>query len=191
MIIETIVTSRAPDGHTHIAPMGIRRRADFLLLAPFRPSQSLDNILRERSAVINYTDDVRVFAGCLTSRWDWPLSPAEHVNGSRLEQALAHTEVRLERIEEDELRPTLVCRAVHQQMHAPFPGFNRAQAAVIEAAVLVSRLHILPWEKVETEIDYLRIAIDKTAGARERQAWEWLMEAISAYRQRQRRTLHA
>ena len=38
---------------------------------------------------------------------------------------------------------------------APFRGFNRAQAAVVEAAILVSRLHMLPPDKIEREIGYL------------------------------------
>jgi uncharacterized protein len=69
--------------------------------------------------------------------------------------------------------------------HAPFLGFNRAQAAVIEAAILVSRLDMLPREKVEQEIAYLEIAIAKTAGDAEREAWGWLMERVAARYERQ------
>ncbi|MGH8750354.1 MAG: DUF447 family spectrin-like domain-containing protein, partial [Burkholderiales bacterium] len=61
-------------------------------------------------------------------------------------------------------------------------GFNRAQGAVLEAAVLVSRLHLLPREKIEAEVKYLAIAIEKTAGPAEREAWSWLMEKIEAHR---------
>ena len=43
----------------------------------------------------------------------------------------------------------------------------------------MSRLHRLPPEKVARELEYLRIAIDKTAGAEEREAWGWLMEAVA------------
>jgi len=64
--------------------------------------------------------------------------------------------------------------------HAPFLGFNRAQAAVIEAAILVSRLEMLPRDKIEKEIAYLQIAVGKTAGAPEQEAWQWLMESIAA-----------
>jgi len=46
----------------------------------------------------------------------------------------------------------------------------------------VSRLHILPADKVEREIAYLEIAISKTAGPREREAWLWLTERIAAHR---------
>ena len=71
---------------------------------------------------------------------------------------------------------------VHEVAHAPFIGFNRAQAAVIEGAVLVSRLHMLPPEKIDAEMGYLQIAIDKTASATEREAWAWLREAVERHR---------
>jgi hypothetical protein len=182
MILETIVTTQARDGSIHIAPMGVREDGERLVLAPFRPSRTLDNVLQRRCAVVNRVDDVRIFAGCLTGRREWPSLPAQRVAGVRLAAALAHSEVVLERLEDDPQRPRLVCRVVHAANHAPFRGFNRAQAAVIEAAILVSRLCMLPAEKIDTEIAYLAIAIDKTAGPAEREAWGWLMEHIRQYR---------
>jgi len=41
---------------------------------------------------------------------------------------------------------------------------------------------MLPAAKVDTEMAYLQIAIDKTAGPDEREAWGWLREAIAAHR---------
>ena len=55
---------------------------------------------------------------------------------------------------------------------------NRAKAAVLEAAILASRLKMLPPEKIEDELAYLKIAIDKTAGPDEEKAWGWLLEKI-------------
>ena len=52
---------------------------------------------------------------------------------------------------------------------------------MIECAVLVTRLKMLPPEKVEAELKYLEIAIAKTAGEREQIAWGWLMEKIRAH----------
>jgi len=49
---------------------------------------------------------------------------------------------------------------------------------VLEAAILATRVHMLPREKIETEIAYLKIAIDKTAGAAERAAWDLVMKKI-------------
>ena len=181
MIFETIVTSQAQDRRVHIAPMGIREDNGLIVLAPFRPSTTLDNVLATGHAVLNSCDDVRIFAGCLTHRRDWPTVPADKVPGVRLAAALAHWEMKLEKTEEDEMRPRLLCKVVHQASHSPFLGFNRAQAAVLEAAILVSRLHLLPWEKIEAEVKYLAIAIDKTAGPREKEAWGWLMEKIDAH----------
>lgn len=182
MIQETIVTTLSVAGIAHIAPMGVHVEGDHFAILPFKPSVTLDNMRSNGGAVINYSDDVRVFAGCLTGRREWPLRPAEHIDGVYLADSLAHTELVLERIEDDELRPKLVCRAVHSVNHKPFQGFNRAQFAVLEAAILLSRLDRLPWEKIQSELDYLRIGLDKTAGEREREAWAWLMAAVDRHR---------
>lgn len=184
MIFETIVTSCARDGTPHIAPMGVHVLEQDYLIMPFRPSTTLNNLLDTGCAVINATDDMRIFAGCLTGRRDWPLERAEHVPAVRLRDALSHSEVELVRTEHDELRPKLYCRAVHRANHRPFRGFNRAQHSVIEAAILVSRLHLLPADKIDRELDYLRIGLDKTAGPHEREAWDWLMTAVADHRQR-------
>jgi hypothetical protein len=181
IIYETIVISTDANGAPHIAPFGVRERGGLVLISPFRPSRSLDNLLAQKTATLNMTDDVRVFAGALTGRLDWLLNPANKINGFYLENALMHRELQLEHVIEDDVRPQLLFKVVHEQMHAPFKGFNRAQAAVVELAVLTSRLHMLPKAKVETEIRYLQIAIDKTAGEHELQAWGWLMEKVTQY----------
>ena len=182
MIRETIVTTLDAAGAPYMAPMGVRNDDGLYLIAPFRPSRTLDNLLRCRQAVINYTDDVRVFAGFHTGRRDWPTVPAGTIRGVRLAQALAHVEVAVERWEDDEVRPRIWCRELARDTHGPFPGFNRAQAAVIEAGILASRLRRLPAEKIDREMDYLRIAVEKTAGPREREAWQWLEDRVAAYR---------
>jgi len=182
MIQETIVTTQNSSGAAHIAPMGIHVNGDDFIILPFRPSTTLNNLLESKTAVLNYCDDVRVFAGCLTGRRDWPLKSAEMINGKVLCCALAHTEVEIVRIEDDPVRPKLFCKAVHTVNHAPFKGFNRAQYSVLEAAILISRLNRLPMEKIESEIDYLRIGLEKTAGDRELEAWGWLMAIIEKFK---------
>jgi hypothetical protein len=63
-------------------------------------------------------------------------------------------------------------------------GFNRAQYAVLEAAILISRLDRLPLEKIDSEIAYLRIGLEKTAGDKELEAWGWLMTVIDEHKAR-------
>lgn len=182
VIFETVVTTAAADGQPHVAPMGVRYRGDQVVLMPFRPSTTFDNIVATGCAVLNIVTDTRVFAGCVTGRRDWPTQPTEKIAGVRLSCALSHVELKLAERIDDAQRPVLHMARVHEVVHGAFAGFNRAQAAVIEGAVLVSRLHMLPSEKVDSEMAYLQIAIDKTAGPAEREAWGWLREAVQRHR---------
>ncbi|MBB5462962.1 DUF447 domain-containing protein [Paraburkholderia sp. Cpub6] len=183
MIHETIVTTAACDGRPHIAPMGARSEGERIILAPFRPSVTLDNVIATRAAVLNFSTDVRIFAGCVTHcATDWPTVAASRVPSVRLAESLAHAELELDELRDDAERPVLVMKCVHRENHAPFAGFNRAQSAVVEGAILVSRLFMLPADKVDREMAYLQIAIDKTAGDNERTAWSWLVAAIARYR---------
>lgn len=181
LIHESILTTAAPEGATHIAPLGFRREGEYIVLAPFHPSRTLDNLRQGGVAALNHTDDMRVFAGSLTGRRDWPLVPCEQIACGRLAGALSHVELEVARVEEDAVRPRFLCRQVGGGSHGVYPGYNRAQAAVIEACILVSRLGMLPREKIQQEMAYLAIAVDKTAGPRELEAWEWLTARVAAH----------
>lgn len=182
MIRETIVTSISPEGHVHIAPMGVHHLENGqLAIMPFRPSTTFNNLLTTHCAVVNHCDDVRVFAGCITGHRDWPLIETERVRGKRLVDALAHMELSVTHYQEDTVRPIFYCEVMHQVNHAPFQGFNRAQFSVIEAAILVSRLERLPRTKILSELNYLQIGMEKTAGPTEREAWSWLMEKVACF----------
>jgi hypothetical protein len=178
MIRETIVTTLNEEGKVHIAPLGLIAEEEGWILAPFKPSTTLDNLRANPYAVANFTDNVLVFATCLTNRRNWPTRPADRVPCAVLEDTLAHAELKVDHVEEDEERPRFHCKVVFEASEAPFKGFNRAQGAVIEAAILASRLHILPREKIEHELAYLQIAVEKTAGPREHEAWRLLVEKI-------------
>ena len=185
LIVEAIVTTKNAKGEVHIAPLGLIAEGTSWVLAPFRPSRTLDNLREVPFAVASHTDDVRVFAGCLTGRKGWPTRAADEIDGAVLESSVSHWELAVDRVTEDDVRPRFSCRIVHAVSHRPWGGFNRAQAAVLECAVLVSRLGMLPPEKIEAELKYLEIAISKTAGPREQEAWGWLMERIEAWRTQQ------
>ncbi len=185
MIYETIIISTGLTGKPHVTPFGVRHESaeeDIrIIISPYKPSATLDNILATKHAVMNLTDDVRVFAGAITNRKIGNLVQADKIKGFRLFDCLSHVELELVEVRDDAVRPQLVMKKIAEFNHKPFQGFNRAQAAVIELAVLVSRLHMLPREKIQTELQYLQISIDKTAGEREKQAWEWLLEAVENF----------
>lgn len=181
MIREVIVTTIDASGKPHLAPLGLIEAEDGWIIAPFRPSTTLDNLSKVPFAVANYTDDPLIFAGLVTGRHDWPLAATASGRVPRLAAALAHAELSVSRVEEDPQRPRFICKVLHREQHAPFEGFNRARNAVLECAILVTRLHLLPREKLDREIDYLSIAVEKTAGPREREAWSWLMQKRDAF----------
>jgi hypothetical protein len=182
MIYETIITSVDAMGVPHVAPFGITMQDGLVVISPYKPSSTMANILASNHAVMNLTDDVRVFAAALTGRSAWDLVDADKVVGVRLATCLAHKELKLVNVIDHPLRPQLFLQVLHEKQHQAFQGFNRAQAAVIELAVLVSRLTRLPMDKIEQELEYLNIAIEKTAGPRELEAWSWLMEAVTNHR---------
>ena len=181
MIYEVIISTMNEDGSSHVAPMGVSQKADFVVLKPFKPSKTLDNILTQKTAVMNIVTDVRVFAGVVTGRSNFNLVALPCDKGFFLKDALSYLTLSLAEIHDDEIRSTLYMNKVNVIHLSSFKGFNRAQAAIIEASVLMSRLDLLSQDKIKQEIKYLEIAISKTAGKKEIQAWEWLMEKYENY----------
>ena len=181
MIYEVIISTINEDGSSHIAPMGVSQKADFVVLKPFKPSKTLDNILTRKIAIMNIVTDIRVFAGAVTGRSNFNLVALPDGKGFFLKDALSYMTLSLAEIHDDEIRSTLYMNKVNVIHLSSFKGFNRAQAAIIEASVLMSRLDLLSQDKIKQEIKYLEIAITKTAGKKEFQAWEWLMEKYENY----------
>lgn len=177
-IHEVIVTTLDEKGKPHLAPMGISEVNGHFQVKPFKPSSTYDNLMRHGQCSINFVDDVRIFAGALTGHRDWPTTPCQQIEGEYLSDALSHIELEIVRLEDTDPRACFHGAVICDINHKPFRGFNRAQSAVIEAAILVSRLNMLSEQKIREEIAYLTIAIDKTAGERESEAWGWLMETI-------------
>jgi hypothetical protein len=168
------------DGEPHLAPLGLIEDGEHWIVAPFRPSTTLDNLTANPRATASFTDEAEVFAGFVTGQRDWPLADIADWPAPRLKIALAHAELEVARVEDDGERPRFYCAVRRIETHRPFLGMNRAKAAVLEAAILATRLKMLPRDKIEREIDYLKIAIDKTAGASERAAWDRVMAKIGA-----------
>ena len=183
MIHEVIVTTISKNNIIHIAPMGIKIIENNIIISPFRPSQTLDNLVFNNKATINFTDDVRVFAGIVTKiKKDWrTIGYDTDENVPHLAETNTHYCVEAKEFMDDEKRPNIICDIIDQKTHRPFMGFNRAQFSVIEASVLVSRLGMISIEKIIQEIQYLKIGIDKTSGDKEKEAWEWIEKKISDF----------
>ncbi len=186
MIHEVIVTTVNEVGEVHIAPMGIKivdhADQECVQISPFRPSQTLDNLIKTKKATVNFIDDVRVFAGIVTGRKkEWDLSAQSEEEVAHLSNSNSYMNIDVSNIIEDELRPKIICNIHNKCNLRPFMGFNRAQFSVIELAVLSTRLGMIDDKKVKKEYEYLKIGIDKTGGEIEKLAWSWIEDKIQEY----------
>lgn len=184
MILEGIVTTTGPDGGMHVAAMGPwveerereTGRITRLVLKPFGTSQTGSNLVRTRAGVFHLTDDVLLLARIVAGRLDRPPAarPAEAVSGWVLADACRAYEFAVDSIDDSQERMRLEARVVAEREGRPFLGFNRAAHAVVEAAILVTRLHILDVAEVRRKFAELAVLVDKTGGGREREAFALL-----------------
>ena len=178
MIVETIVTSLDAGGAVNCAPMGVEWGDQAIILKPFLDTATYRNLLATRAAVVNLTDDVMLFARAALSNPQFPSIPAEVVRGVVLEAACSWREVEVVRVDDTPPRSRIATRVVHRGFRREFIGFNRARLAVLEAAILATRTHMLPAEEIRADYARLQVIVDKTAGAREREAMALLSEYV-------------
>jgi uncharacterized protein len=170
VILETIVTTVAEDGAINCAPMGVEWSEESIVLKPFLETATYRNVRATGAAVINLIDDVRVFARAAISNPEYATVPAEVVGGVVLADCCSWRELKVRSIDSTPPRSRIETDVVHRGFRREFIGFNRARHAVLEAAIHATRLHILPREFIESEMERLQVIVDKTAGAEELEA---------------------
>jgi len=178
LILETIVTTVAEDGRVNIAPMGVEWGDETIVLKPFLETATYRNLTATRAAVVNLTDDVRVFARAAIANPEYPTRPATVVKGVVLEECCSWREVEVRAIDSTPPRSRIDTAVVHRGFHREFIGFNRASHAVLEAAIYATRIHLLSREFIEVEIARLQTIVDKTAGPHEREAMALLTDHV-------------
>ena len=178
MIIESIVTTVDEAGRVNCAPMGVEWGEDVIVLKPFLETATFRNVSATRSAVVNITDDVRVFARAAISNPEYATVPATVVRGVVLADCCAWRELDVRSIDATPPRSRIETAVVHRGVRREFIGFNRARHAVLEAAIYATRVHLLERAFVQTEMARLQVIVDKTAGDQEREAMALLAEHI-------------
>ena len=176
MIIESIVTTVDADGRVNCAPMGVEWGEDVIVLKPFLDTATYRNVVATRAAVVNLTDDVRVFARAAISNPEYPTKPAVMVHGVVLADGCSWRELTVRTIDSTPPRSRIEMTVVHRGAGREFIGFNRARHAVLEAAIYATRLHLLSREHIESEMARLQVIVDKTAGPAEREAMALLVD---------------
>ena len=188
MILEGLVTTAAADGSLHLAAMGPEvsnpATIDRLTLKPFAGSRTADLLAAHPEGVFHLTDDVLLLAQAVTGTLSTPPAarPATTVRGWILEDACEAFEFRIDEADRSGQRARLEAVIVRTHQGRPFRGFNRAAHAVVEAAILFSRLHLLGPTEVNRQLESLRPLVEKTAGPREHEAFGLLVHRAAAHR---------
>jgi uncharacterized protein len=181
MILEGLVTTNGPDGAMHLAPMGPRVEPDWtgFLLRPFPTSQTYRNLKAHAQGVVHVTDDVLLLAQAAVGRAPTPPSrPAERVAGFVLTGACRFYEFVVRSMDESQERVRIQVDIVHRGTLREFFGLNRAKHAVVEAAILATRLHLTGPAEVRAEYQKLRVLVEKTGGPAEQAAFEFLTDHV-------------
>jgi hypothetical protein len=191
MILEGIVTTISAGGAINVAPMGplvdpaegadLRR----FVLRPFRTAQTYANLKAHGEGVLHVTDDVLLLArAAIGALYPLPpMVPATKVRGWILPDACRAYEFRVTACDDQAERARFNAEVVHVVRLRDFFGLNRAKHAVVEAAILATRVALLPAEEIEAEYARLAVLVDKTGGPREHEAFALLRQFV----QRQRR----
>lgn len=184
LILEGLVTSLNADGSPNLSPMGPRTDRDItrLVLRPYQSSQTYQNLKRHGEGIFHITDDVELIARAAIGQLSVlpPLVSASSVRGFIVSDACRWFAFRVRELDDRAERTTIHCDVVDRGTLRDFLGFNRAKHAVLEAAILATRVGILPAEQIRGEMQRLASPVEKTAGGEERRAFALLTEYINA-----------
>lgn len=187
MILEGIVTTIAPDGSVNVAPMGPHVEPGELrsfVLRPFPTAQTYRNLCAHGEGVLHVTDDVLLLARAAVGPLEPPpaLMPAQRVRGQIVRDACRYYEFRVQSVDTRTERVTIEAEVVHAGRLRDFFGFNRAKHAVVEAAILATRLALLPAALIDEEFRRLAVPVQKTGGPQEHEAFRFLQEYVARAR---------
>jgi len=102
------------------------------------------------------------------------------VRGWRLDDVCRAYEFEVDAVDASQERLRLSARIVAVHEGRPFRGLNRGVHAVVEGAILVTRLHLLGRDEVARRFRDLAVLVEKTGGAREREAFALLETRVAA-----------
>ncbi len=183
LILESIVTTVGDNGQVNIAPMGpeiVGNDERTFILRPFEGSTTYTNLLSTRRAVVHVTDDVLLIARAAVSTVDAVglVEPLADKRFWRLRDCHRYFAVEVTELATHSPRAEMRCKVVESAVVRPYFGLNRAKHAVLEAAILATRTHLIAADEIRAELKRLRPLIDKTGGNDEHTAFEWLQKTI-------------
>ena len=182
MILEAIVTTVNTDQSVNVSPMGplVDSSMKEFTLRPYESSTTCQNLQRTRQGVLHVTDDVELLARAAINQLDPPpeMVAATAVAGSILVAACRWYAFEVVSLDDRNERVTMECQVVDSGRQRDFFGFNRAKHAVLEAAILATRIDFLPSDLIRSQLEQLAVIVGKTAGAQEQRAFDLLQDYV-------------
>ena len=182
MILEGLMTTVNADGSVNLAPMGPIVAADMreLRFRPYQTSTTYVNLKRTGQGVFHITDDVEILAQAAIGAVD-PLPtllPASAVAGYIVADSCRWYACRVRSLDDSQPRTEIVCEVVDRGTLREFFGFNRAKHAVLEAAILATRVDLLPPDELRADFARLAVPVQKTGGEAEHRAFARLNDYV-------------
>ena len=185
LIIEGVVTSLNDDESINVSPMGPRFHVtrNVLILRPFKSSHTFENLMRNNRCVFHVTDDVLLIAKAAIGVLDPPpkMVPISGQGAWRLEDTCRWYLLELTDADLAQDRANLTMDIIGQGNVRDFLGFNRARHAVIEGAILATRLTLLSKIEISDQMATLRTWVQKTGGPKESEAMDLLWEHMQRH----------
>lgn len=182
-IIEGIVSTQDTSGKPHLAPMGITEGYEnSFQLKPFHSSRTYENLRCHPAGVFHLVDDAELLARATIHDWgegEPRIRAAAGAKGFVLEDACQWRAFVVREWDVGPDRSTLGCEVLATGQGRPFRGWNRATHAVLELAILATRVHLLPRETLEREMERFSVWITKTGGESEHRAWRLLQDHLA------------
>ncbi len=178
MIIETIISTLDESGRPNFAPMGLGWGKEFITVRPFRNTKTCDNLISSGYGVANVTDDVLAFVQCGLYEKVLPYFPAAVVPGVVFQGTCSWLEMEVVTRGGSDERAELGCRILRRGRQKDFLGFCRASNAVIEAAILATRLPFYDRKIVEERLIHYMKIIDKTGDEDDKKAFQLVGDYI-------------
>jgi hypothetical protein len=184
MIIEGLMTTDAIEGGPHLAPLGpvVDESLDHWLLRPFQSSTTFANLRRTGVGTFHVVDDVLpIVQTALSLPVELEFSRNEH-GGWIIASACHWYCLNMQDWNISQPRAEVRAQVIARGTIRPFWGWNRAKHAVLEATILATRLHLNGPEEIDEHLKLLGVAVEKTAGPREIEAWNMVRNYIQSWK---------
>ena len=126
---------------------------------------------------MHVSDDVLLFARAAIGELEMnsvETVPAEVIDGCVIADACRWYEFTVTFVDESSDRAIFKCKTLNTEKCREFWGFNRGKHAVLEAAILATRVAFLPAAEIQEQFRRLETIVHKTGGEDEEQAFALL-----------------